>query len=339
MNAGAFTARGFFDCAPTACITKAGGRQCVNRRDRDPVGTTEGTRRWRFSGSDRDGGAHNVRRNRITGASVFFAVAVFVGAPPMLSAALASSRDRTLLDVDMGGYPVGTCYSEGQLFGSLLDVFNGYGSTCVRSYRRRHELDLQPEASTSASTAHAALTTTTASFNQGDGYTFSVEYRTVRRLRTGVNDLPNPWEVGWVLWNYSGNDHFYDVILKPNGWEVNKEYLDSKGNQAQQFLATGTSPRFAVGGFYQVMMVQTVSRGVPTFVVKATARGGGLQTLAAVTDRGTSVSGPPYTSGKVGVYAEDSEVQFGSIGVTSPNERREGRRVGRPSHERVRSEA
>jgi hypothetical protein len=230
-----------------------------------------------------------------------------------LPIASAEARTRTLLNDNMSDYALGTCYAEGQTFGNFQDLFNGYGSACILpGGGKSHVLDLQPQASASPSAAHAALTTTTASF--GGGYTLTVNSLTVRQLRTG--SPPNPWEVGWVLWNYSGNNHFYNVILKPNGWEVDKEY-SSNGIQAQQFLASGTSPAFPVGSPEQVVVIQSVSSGVPTFVVRATV-GGTLQTLATVTDPGTSVSGPAYTSGHAGLYAEDSEAQFGLVRVTSP---------------------
>jgi len=233
-----------------------------------------------------------------------------------LSVASASARTRTLLNDNMSNYAVGTCYAEGQTFGNFQDLFNGYGLACiVTGANGSNVLDLQPQASTSPPTAHAALTTTTRSFNGGAGYTLTVDSRTVRQLRTG--SPPNPWEVGWLLWNYADNNHFYNVILKPNGWEVDKEYVDSSGSQAQQFLASGTSPTFPVGNPEQVVVGQTVSNGVPTFVVRASV-GGRLQTLATVTDFGTSISGRPYTSGRVGLYAEDSEAQFGLVQVTTP---------------------
>ena len=231
----------------------------------------------------------------------------------LLPASASAATTRTLLSDDMSNYPIGTCYAEGQTFGNFQDLFNGYGSSCIVNDGADHELDLQPEASSSSS--HSALTTTTASFNRGAGYTLTVAYRTVRQLRIGS---PNPWEVGWVLWNYSDNDHFYNVVLKPNGWEVDKEYVDSSGSQAQQFLASSNSPTFSVGSTIQVVVVQTVSRGVPTFVVKASVGDGRLQTLTALSDRGNSVSGRAYTSGQVGLYAEDSEAQFGSVRVTTP---------------------
>lgn len=245
-----------------------------------------------------------------------FALAAALVVSGSLPVASASARTRTLLDDNMGNYAVGTCYAEGQTFGNFQDLFNGYGSACIMAAGGgSHVLDLQPEASTSPSAAHAALTTTTSSFNRGADYTLTVNSLTVRQLRTG--SPPNPWEVGWVLWNYRDNNHFYDVILKPNGWEVGKEYTDSNGNQAQQFLASGTSPTFPVGSPEQVVVAQTVSRGVPTFVIRATVSGT-LQTLATVTDSGTSVSGAAYTSGRVGLYAEDSEAQFSLVRVSTP---------------------
>ena len=258
-----------------------------------------------------------MRRRRIRSRAVAFTVEADVCA--LLSVAPATAAAQTLLSDNMSSYPLGTCYAERQTFGNFQDIFNGYGTTCVSPIgsgrRAAHALTLEPEASTSPTVAHANLATTIASFNSGAGYTLNVTHLTTRQLRTGSS--PNPWEVGWVLWNYADNDHFYNVILKPNGWEVDKEYL-AGGIQAQQFLATRSRPVFPVGTVYQVRVVQTVSNGVPTFAVSAGGAGGSLQSLVTVTDPGASASGRAYTSGKVGLYAEDSAAQYQSVMVTSP---------------------
>ena len=63
---------------------------------------------------------------------------------------------------------------------------------------------------------------------------------TVRQVRNGP---ANPWEVAWLLWHYTDDQHFYSIVLKPNGWELGKE--DPAYPGAQRFLATGApSPRF-----------------------------------------------------------------------------------------------
>jgi hypothetical protein len=120
-----------------------------------------------------------------------------------------------------------------------------------------------------------------------------------------------------LLWNYTDNNHFYNLILKPNGWEVDKEYLNSSGVQSQQFLASGTNHTFPIGRWNHVVVIQTVTNNVPTFTVKVRINGS-LITLAKVTDNGTSQSGAAYKSGKIGLYDEDSETWYGWVNVTAP---------------------
>jgi hypothetical protein len=215
---------------------------------------------------------------------------------------------------DMSRYPVGTCISEGRTVGNIKDVFNGYGSACiVDAGAGKHVLDLRPHVSTSPAENHSTLATTGASFGRRHGYVLTADYRTVAQQRTG--SAPNPWEVGWLLWDYSDNDHFYSLVLKRNGWEIDKEYRDVNGRQRQHF-ATAIRPQFRVGDWYRVIVAHTSSRGVARFSVKVSVNGGRLRKLATITDRGKSRSGPAYTSGKIGFNAEDSEAWYGSLRVT-----------------------
>jgi hypothetical protein len=121
--------------------------------------------------------------------------------------------------------------------------------------------------------------------------------RTVRQLRTG--SAPNPWEAAWALWHYTDNEHFYYVILKPNGWELGKE--DPAYPGAQRFLATGESP-FPIGPTYTVRVRQIGN------VTTVWADG---RQLVSFTDNER-----PYRSGAIGLYNEDAEVEFDGVSVT-----------------------
>jgi hypothetical protein len=123
-----------------------------------------------------------------------------------------------------------------------------------------------------------------------------IRIRTNRQLR---RPSPNPWEVGWVLWHYRGDRHFYFIILKPNGWELGKEGPAYPGNQ--RFLATGTEPAFPPGRWYTIGIQQ---RGN---VIAAEADG---HHLARVTDTGT-----PYRWGQVGLYCEDASATFQPVAI------------------------
>ena len=143
---------------------------------------------------------------------------------------------------------------------------------------------------------HAALVTSGPSF--GDS-TLNVRERTVTQLRTG--QAPNAWEVGWVLWHYTDNTHFYYLLLKPNGWELGKEDPAYPGNQ--RFLATGGGT-FAVGTWHSVSVSQIGNQ------ITASADGNQLVTFVD-TER-------PYLSGSVGLYSEDAYVHFARVAVSLP---------------------
>jgi hypothetical protein len=135
---------------------------------------------------------------------------------------------------------------------------------------------------------HAALVRTRQVYGDVD---FTVELRTDAQLR--LNSPPNPWEVGWVLWNYNDNTHFYYVILKPNGWELGKE--DPAYPGAQRFLVTGEDA-FPIGRTYAVR-VRQVGNQMTVWV-------DGVR-LVTFTD-----TERPYTSGAVALYTEDATASF-----------------------------
>ena len=117
--------------------------------------------------------------------------------------------------------------------------------------------------------------------------------RTVRQLRQG--SPPNPWEVGWVLWDYNPKtDSFYGVLLKPNGWELVKET-----NGTESFIATGSTPTFPIGNWYKVTVAQSGSQ------ISVSVNGRHL----------VSANDWSFTTGAIGLYCEDSLAHFGNVQV------------------------
>jgi 3-keto-disaccharide hydrolase len=129
--------------------------------------------------------------------------------------------------------------------------------------------------------------------------TVQVDMATSRQLRTG--SAPNPWEVGWLLWHYTDDQHFYYVILKPNGWEIGKE--DPAYPGSQRFLASGSSPQFPLGPWYRVRVAQSAGT-IQLFV----------NDLLIAT---TFDDDLPYSGGRVGLYAEDAESYFDNVAITT----------------------
>ncbi len=196
---------------------------------------------------------------------------------------------------DFESLAAGTTWADGTAHGNWLARFAGYGVIGGEVDGDR-VLSLAPKPSTSSGETHAALVVSTASYT---GIDFTVQMKTAAQLRSPV---PNPWEAGWVLWNFTDETHFYYVALKPNGLEIGKE--DPAYPGAQRFLVTMASPAFAVGEWHTVRVKHTGS----TFTVWVN----GTQ-LATFTDLER-----PYSSGAVGLYTEDADVHFNNAVVSQP---------------------
>lgn len=177
-----------------------------------------------------------------------------------------------------------TAWSQGQAYGDWTVRYTGYGEVTSNGER----ITLEPQAAADHEITHGGLVHTVGQCRDAD---FSVSLNTESQVRQGD---PNIWEVGWVLWNFQSDTHFYAVALKPNGWEVSKQDPDYDGNQ--RFLASGDSPTFPIGKNYRV----TVTQENGTMTVSADG-----QELATITDEET-----PYREGAIGLYTEDARVHF-----------------------------
>lgn len=177
-----------------------------------------------------------------------------------------------------------TAWSQGQTYGDWTVRYTGYGEVTSNGER----ITLEPQAAADHEITHGGLVHTVGQCRDAD---FSVSLNTESQVRQGD---PNIWEVGWVLWNFQSDTHFYAVALKPNGWEVSKQDPDYDGNQ--RFLASGDSPTFPIGKNYRV----TVTQENGTMTVSADG-----QELATITDEET-----PYREGAIGLYTEDARVHF-----------------------------
>ena len=194
---------------------------------------------------------------------------------------------------NFSAYTQNTCFSDGTSFGPWTTVFAGFGCVQVESSGGQSWLDESPEVATSPSDGHSALVVGPSFSNP---LTFSVNVDTVAQLRQ--NSPPNPWEVGWVIWHYTDNTHFYYFIAKPNGWELGKE------DGSQIFLSTGSSPTFPISQQYNIKIVETAQNTITVYVNN--------QQITTFTDTQN-----PYTSGSIGLYDEDAHVEFRNVAVTT----------------------
>ncbi|GAC1401811.1 MAG: hypothetical protein NVSMB64_00600 [Candidatus Velthaea sp.] len=180
-------------------------------------------------------------------------------------------------------------WSEQATYGNWFTRYAGFGTVGIVTAQARG-LELSPAVATSSEITHAGLVTSTQSFAN---ILLSANVTTLSQLRT---PQPNPWEVGWLIWHFQDDDHFYYLIAKPNGWELGKRSPGEPGGQ--RFLLAGATPVFPVGA--HVLQVLQVG---PTMQVAVD----GLL-LGTFVDRTE-----PYLSGRIGLYTEDARVRFGTI--------------------------
>jgi len=190
---------------------------------------------------------------------------------------------------------VGLPWSEGETHGPWRLGFNGYGTVGIEQDGSK-VLAQAPRPSQNADETHAALVTSVAAFGDLD---LTARVRTVAQLRTPT---PNPWEVAWLLWNYTDNTHFYYVLLRPTGWELGKE--DPAYPGAQRFLATGSTPSFPIGPWHTIR-VRQVANSITIWV------NGTLLTTFTDTEK-------PYLRGSLGMYTEDAVAHFDDVSVSQP---------------------
>ena len=172
-------------------------------------------------------------------------------------------------------------------------AYDGYGHVWSSRHHGVLRLTLQPGRPASPADTHAALVL---SRNTWRDLTVEIRIRTNRQLR---QPLPNPWEVGWLLWHYANDQHFYYIILKPNGWELGK--VDPDYPDGQRFLATGTHPAFPPGRWYALRIRQ---RGD---AIQVNVNGRRLVRFADTEN--------PYRSGRVGLYTEDASATFQPVAI------------------------
>ncbi|MBI2484598.1 hypothetical protein HYW18_00340 [Candidatus Uhrbacteria bacterium] len=174
-----------------------------------------------------------------------------------------------------------------------LDVYNGYGTNLFEN----GTWSLVPKASVEPSETHASLVL--AKYPLSEPYVFRTTMTPVRQLRTG--SPPNPWETGWLLFDYKPDGRFKYLILKPDGYGVEiGEYL---GPGEQNFLYTSRvgDLSFPIGQSYDVTLVVRSSR-IFVFV-------NGQEVARYAMSENDILD----TTGRVGLYTEDAEVLFQDI--------------------------
>jgi hypothetical protein len=190
-----------------------------------------------------------------------------------------------------------TIWSSRDLDDGWTTIHDGYGKVGVETVEDGQQVHfLSPTVAMAPEDTHAALKVKNRPL--GD-LQLDLRVRTVDQLRQG--SPPNPWEAAWTVWHYTDDQHFYYLLLKPNGWELGKR--DPAYPGGQRFLASDNVPVYYFNTWYRVRIVQ-VGTTIKAWVNDLP--------LASFTDQER-----PYTSGRVGLYTEDAYAQFANVNVRS----------------------
>lgn len=205
--------------------------------------------------------------------------------------------------------PALNCLADGSVFGAWTSIWRGSGCVAVINSNGKKVLHENPAVATSPAQTFSSLVTGP---SLSAPFTFQGQFRTVRQQRLG--SAPNTWEVAWLLWNYTDNLHFYYFIAKPNSWELGK--ADPAYLGAQRFLATGRTPVTNIGAWHTFKISQSLNNSMAVYIdnvfITSFTDTACVTTAAATCPVGAAA---PYSAGKIGLYNEDSEVNFSDIAL------------------------
>lgn len=221
------------------------------------------------------------------------ASADFVGKVPGAGRPFGKLAER--INVTFSEYRGTDSLDDGQRLGPWQVVFDGVSFGPGVRFSAAG-LRLKPDVARTPDQTSSAMVVSRMRFGQGALHV-TASWTTGAPTRRGT---PNPWEVGWLVWDYVDNDHFTYLILKPTGWEVGRRSPTEVGGQ--RFIADGADPATPRG------QVRTVS--IDRLRDQTTIRVDGAVLIA--------YSLPASERhGAVGMYSEDSTVDWIRIFVAT----------------------
>ncbi len=181
--------------------------------------------------------------------------------------------------------------------GKWQNGYSGYGSTGVENSL----FFLKPQVSTMPSETHAALVKSTGSFCNFD---LNFNINTLQQLRQ--NNLPNTWEVGWMIFRFTDDFHYYWFVIKTNGIELGKKDCDTCTDpvDGQQFLVTEDNPKLILNSWSN-WHISAIGNHIQIF-----ADG---KLLIDYVDKSMS---PKLSKGNIGMYSEDAFVKYSNMHLT-----------------------
>jgi hypothetical protein len=210
-----------------------------------------------------------------------------------------------------GIYPL----TDGQISpnGKWKAVYTGYGSMGVAratttSGTTNNYFFEHPKTSTHNNETRGSLVTTTKAFSD---FKMTLKMKTVKQLRQ--NSPPKPWETAWIFWHYTDAFHNYVLVLKTNGLEIQKKDNNNQCDACQIYLLENHNFPVKLGQWQTITLSVTNSAsGTPHIKVWVN----GVKAAEFVDKTIHQPNSPQLSSGSVGLYCEDSLVNFDNVKIT-----------------------
>ncbi|MGB7956334.1 MAG: DUF1080 domain-containing protein [Candidatus Nitrosopolaris sp.] len=200
--------------------------------------------------------------------------------------------------------------SDGQISpnGKWKAAYTGFGSMgvcCATPGITNNFFFEQPKASVYHNDTRASLATTTKAFSD---FQMTLDMKTVMQLRQ--NTAPNPWETAWIFWHWTDNFHYYALVLKTNGFQIEKKDNNNHNDLAEIYLIDVSHPKVKLGQWQTITIRHEDSNsGTPHIQVWVD----GVKAADFVDDQ--IPNSYKMSSGYLGLYNEDSNVNFDNVSL------------------------
>jgi Domain of Unknown Function (DUF1080) len=191
--------------------------------------------------------------------------------------------------------------------------YTGYGSMGVArdnttSGTTNNYFFEHPKTSISYNETRGSLVTTSKAFSD---FKMTLNMKTVKQLRQ--NSPPKPWETAWVFWHYTDRFHQYALLLKTNGFQIEKKDNNNRCDACEIYLVDVSHPKVKLGQWQTITLrVTNSASGTPHIKVWVN----GVKAADFVDKKIHQPNSPQLSRGYVGLYCEDSLVNFDNVKIT-----------------------
>lgn len=195
--------------------------------------------------------------------------------------------------------------------GKWKSIYSGYGwmgtvNDDSTSGSANNYFFEQPKTSTRYNETNASLVTTKQAFSD---FQMTVDMKTVRQLRQ--NSPPAPWETAWIFWHYTDRFHYYGLVLKTDGFQIEKKDNNVKCD-CEIYLVDVSHPKVKFDQWQTVTIrVVNSASGTPHITVWVD----GLLATDFVDNSIHQPNSSKLEAGVMGLYNEDSFVNFDNVSV------------------------